>query len=165
VQAHREGLTEVVHRAPFLTIALADPGAPVLEQALARAGIDSVGGGAEADVLWIKLARLAALALATTAADQPLGDVRATAEAVAREVARVATAEGATVDADTIVAELRGLPDSATSSLRADVTSGARDHELDAIGGAVLRAARRHDLLAPQTAELVARVQRRAAGG
>jgi len=77
----------------------------------------------------------------------------------------VASAEGAAVDADTVVAELRGLPDTASSSLRADVTSGAPDHELDAIGGAVLRAARRHDLLAPHTAELVARVQRRAAAG
>ena len=122
-------------------------------------------GAPEADVLWAKLSRLAALALSTTAADAPLGDVRETAEAVAREVAAVATAEGADIDADTIVDELRGLPDSASSSLRADVTKARRDHELDAIGGAVLRAARCHDLLAPHTAELVARVQRRTMGG
>jgi 2-dehydropantoate 2-reductase len=165
VQAHREGPTQVVHRAPFLTITLAQPGVPVLEQALSQAGIDTTTGASEADVLWAKLSRLAALALSTTAADAPLGDVRETAEAVAREVAAVATAEGAAVDADTVVTELRGLPDTASSSLRADVTSGAQDHELDAIGGAVLRAARRHDLRAPHTAELVARVQRRAAGG
>jgi 2-dehydropantoate 2-reductase len=165
VQAHREGLTHVVHRAPFLTITLAEPGAPALRDALTAAGIDIVGGGDEAAVLWAKLARLAALALATTAADAPLGEVRETAEAVAREVAVVAGAEGAAIDADVVVAELRGLPDAASSSLRADVTAGAADHELDAIGGAVLRAARRHDLLAPRTAELVARVQRRAAGG
>jgi 2-dehydropantoate 2-reductase len=164
VQAHREGPTQVVHRAPFLTITLAQPGAPVLEQALTQANIDTTTGASEADVLWAKLSRLAALALATTAADAPLGDVRETAEAVAREVAAVATAEGATVDADTIVAELRGLPDGASSSLRADITNGTPDHELDAIGGAVLRAARCHDLLAPHTAELVARVQRRATG-
>ncbi len=165
VQAHREGPTKVVHRAPFLTVTLAHPGAPILEQALAQATIDVTTGASEADVLWGKLSRLAALALSTTAADEPLGDVRETAEAVAREVAAVATAEGANIDADTVVAELRGLPDGASSSLRADVTSGTYDHELDAIGGAVLRAARCHDLLAPQTAELVARVQRRATGG
>jgi 2-dehydropantoate 2-reductase len=165
VQAHREGPTQVVHRAPFLTVALAQPGAPALEQALSQANIDTITGASEADVLWAKLSRLAALALSTTAADAPLGDVRETAEAVAREVAAVATAEGATVDADTVIAELRGLPDAASSSLRADITSGTPDHELDAIGGAVLRAARCHDLLAPHTAELVARVQRRAAGG
>jgi 2-dehydropantoate 2-reductase len=165
VQAHREGPTQVVHRAPFLTITLAQPGAPALEQALTRADIDITTGASEADVLWAKLSRLAALALATTAADSPLGDVRETAEAVAREVAAVAIAEGATVDADTVVAELRGLPDTASSSLRADIAGGTPDHELDAIGGAVLRAARCHDLLAPRTAELVARVQRRTTGG
>jgi 2-dehydropantoate 2-reductase len=165
VQAHREGPTEVVHRAPFLTVTLAPPGALVLERALAAASIDIATGASEVDLLWAKLARLAALALSTTAADAPLGEVRETAEAVAREVAAVATAEGATIDADAVVAELRGLPDTASSSLRADVIGGASDHELDAIGGAVLRAARCRDLLAPHTAELVARVQRRAAGG
>ena len=101
VQAHREGRTKVVHRAPFLTITLAQPGAPALEQALTNANIDTATGASEADVLWAKLSRLAALALSTTAADAPLGDVRETAEAVAREVAAVATAEGAKVDADT----------------------------------------------------------------
>jgi 2-dehydropantoate 2-reductase len=165
VQAHRESATQVVHRAPFLTITLARPGAPALEQALTNAGIDLTTGASEADVLWAKLSRLAALALSTTAADAPLGDVRDTAEAVAREVAAVANAEGAKIDADTVVAELRGLPDTASSSLRADIAQGTPDHELDAIGGAVLRAARCHDLLAPRTAELVARVQRRAVGG
>ncbi|MCW2993534.1 MAG: 2-dehydropantoate 2-reductase, partial [Conexibacter sp.] len=126
VQAHREGLTHVVHRAPFLTITLAPPGAPVLVTALAAADIDAVRGASEIDVLWAKLSRLAAIALATTAADAPLGEVRETAEAVAREVAIVANAEGAPIDADVVVQELRDLPDGATSSLRADVTSGAR---------------------------------------
>jgi 2-dehydropantoate 2-reductase len=158
VQAHREGLTCVVHRAPFLTITVAQPGAPVLEDALARAGIEVGRGGGEADVLWAKLSRLAGIALATTAADAALGDVRAEAEAVAREVARVARAEGAHVDADTVVAELRALPDAASSSLRADVTAHAPDHELDAIGGAVLRAAGRHGVATPNTAALVAHI-------
>jgi 2-dehydropantoate 2-reductase len=165
VQAHRDGPTKVVHRAPFLTITLAHPGAPVLAQALAAARIDTATGASEADVLWAKLSRLAALALSTAAAAAPLGEVRETAEVVAREVAAVATAEGAAVDADTVVTELRGLPDTASSSLRADVTNGAPDHELDAIGGAVLRAAHRHGRVAPQTERLVARVAARTAGG
>jgi 2-dehydropantoate 2-reductase len=165
VQAHRDGSTHVVHRAPFLIVTIAEPGAPLLETALSQGNIDIARGPSDTDVLWAKLSRLAALALSTTAADAPLGNVRPTAEAVAREVAAVATAEGAAIDADTVVAELRGLPDTASSSLRADITQGAPDHELDAIGGAVLRAARRHDLLAPRTAELVARVQRRIMGG
>ncbi|HWH94709.1 MAG TPA: 2-dehydropantoate 2-reductase N-terminal domain-containing protein [Baekduia sp.] len=161
VQAHRDGRTRVVHRAPFLTIAVAEPGAPALEAALVGAGIEVACGGAEAGVLWAKLCRLAGLALATTAADAALGAVRADAEAVALEAARVAAAEGAGVDGAQIVAELRDLPDSASSSLRADVTGGAPDHELDAIGGAVLRAAARHGLDVPRTADLVARIAAR----
>jgi 2-dehydropantoate 2-reductase len=161
VQAHRKGRTHVVHRAPFLTVAVARPGAPALEDALTRAGIEVVHGGGEADVVWAKLCRLAGLALATTAADAPLGAVREDAEAVAREVVSVANAEGAAIDADAVVAELRGLPDAASSSLRADLTAGAPDHELDAIGGAVLRAAARHGLAVPRTAALVAAVEAR----
>jgi 2-dehydropantoate 2-reductase len=154
VQAHRDGRTTVVHRAPFLTVTLAAP-VPALDDAPFEV---VVAPGGEATVLWGKLSRLAALALATTAADAPLGDVREDAEAVAREVAAVARAEGADVQADVVVDELRGLPDGASSSLRADVASGVADHELDAIGGAVLRAADRHGLAVPRTAALVARI-------
>jgi 2-dehydropantoate 2-reductase len=158
VQAHREGRTRVVHRAPFLTVTVAQPGVPGLEHALEAAGVDVARGGTEADVLWGKLCRLAGLALATTAFDAPLGDVREHAEAVAREAAAVAVAEGAAIDAEAIVEELRGLPDHASSSLRADVGAGAPDHELDAIGGAVLRHAARHGLGAPETQTLVDRI-------
>jgi 2-dehydropantoate 2-reductase len=158
VQAHREGRTRVVHRAPFLTVTVAQPGEPALEHALEAAGVDVARGGTEADVLWGKLCRLAGLALATTAADAPLGAVRDEAEVVAREAAAVAVAEGAAIDADAIVDELRGLPDHASSSLRADVGAGVADHELDAIGGAVLRHAARHGLGAPQTQTLVDRI-------
>jgi 2-dehydropantoate 2-reductase len=164
VQAHRESPTRVVHRAPFLRITIAQPGAPALTTALGAAGIDVAQGGSEPDVLWGKLTRLAALALATTAADAPLGDVRDEAEAVAREVTAIAVADGATIDGETAVAELRGLPDAASSSLRADITAGVADHELDAIGGAVLRAAQRHGLPASRTADLVARIRQRTVG-
>jgi 2-dehydropantoate 2-reductase len=162
VQAHRAGPAHVVHRAPFLTVTVAQPGVPALGDALARAGVDVAEGGSDAAVLWGKLARLAGLALATAAADAPLGAVRVDAEAVAAEVVAVADAEGAGLDAAAIIEELRGLPDAASSSLRADVAAGRPDHELDAIGGAVLRAAQRHGLPAPRTAELVARVAARA---
>jgi 2-dehydropantoate 2-reductase len=164
VQAHRAGAAHVVHRAPFVAVTIAAPGAPALARALAAAGVDVADGGSEAAVLWGKLARLAGLALATAAADAPLGDVRDDAEAVAREVVAVAGAEGAALDADALVDELRGLPDGASSSLRADVSAGAPDHELDAIAGAVLRAAARHGLAVPRTTELAARVETRAAG-
>ena len=165
VQAHRASPTHVVHRAPFLIVAIADPGAPALEERLERAGVEVLRGGSATQVAWSKLCRLAALALATSAADAPLGEVRAEAEAVVPEIVAVAAAEGADVDGAQILAELRGLPDGASSSLRADLAAGLPDHELDAIGGAVLRAAARHGLVVPRTAALVQRVAARAAGG
>ncbi|MDX6729172.1 MAG: 2-dehydropantoate 2-reductase, partial [Baekduia sp.] len=57
VQAHRAGPVHVVHRAPFLTISLAAPGAPALEAALRQADIDLAHGASAAAVLWGKLAR------------------------------------------------------------------------------------------------------------
>jgi 2-dehydropantoate 2-reductase len=165
VQAHRASPTHVVHRAPFLTVAIADPGAPAPADALEGARVEVLRGGSATQVLWAKLCRLAALALATAAADAPLGAVRPEAEAAVPEIVAVAEAEGAVIDAATIVDELRGLPDAASSSLRADLVAGRPDHELDAIGGAVLRAAHRHGLVIPQTEHLVARVAARAAGG
>jgi 2-dehydropantoate 2-reductase len=158
VQAHRDGAAHVVHRARFLDVTLAAPGDAELERALRAAGIDVTVGGSAASVLWGKLARLAGLALATTAADEPLGGVREEAEAVAREVVAVANAEGAGLDVDAVLAELRALPDGASASLRADVHAGAPDHELDAIGGAVLRGAARHGIATPQTQALVDRI-------
>ncbi|MCW3001145.1 MAG: 2-dehydropantoate 2-reductase [Conexibacter sp.] len=165
VQAHRECPTHVVHRAPFLTITIAQPGAPALNAALSATEIEVREGGTALDVLWGKLSRLAALALATAAADAPLGDVRPEAEAAAREVVAVARAEGADVDEAQILEELRGLSGAASSSLRADLAAGNPDHELDAIGGAVLRHAARHGVPAPHTEALVARVATRASGG
>ncbi|HYF28001.1 MAG TPA: 2-dehydropantoate 2-reductase [Baekduia sp.] len=161
VQAHRDGPARVVHRAPFVEVTLAEPGCPALEAALAAAGVDVGRDGDGVDVLWGKLTRLAALALATAAADAPLGEVRDDARAVCAEVATVARAEGAGLDAAGIADELDGLPDAASSSLRADVAAGA-PHELDAIAGAVQRAAARHGLATPCTDRLAAAVAARA---
>lgn len=161
VQAHRDGPGLVVHRAPFLEVTLAEPGCRGLEEALARAGVDVVRGGSAAGVLWGKLARLAGLALATAAADAPLGEVREDARAVAREVVAVARAEGADLDADRVAAELDALPETASSSLRADLAAGA-PHELDAIAGAVQRAGARHGVPTPATDRLALAVAERA---
>ncbi len=160
VQAHREDATHVVHRAPFVTVSLAEPGCEPLEDALRAAGVEVTRGGSEAAVLWGKLSRLCGLALATAAADAPLGEVRDDARAVSSEVVAVANAEGAGLDRDVLLAELDGLPDAASSSLRADVTAGAPD-ELDAIAGAVRRAAARHGVTVRHVERLSEAVERR----
>jgi 2-dehydropantoate 2-reductase len=59
-----------------------------------------------------------------------------------------------------VLEDLAGLLPDQTSSLARDVEAG-HETELDAIGGAVLRAARRHDIATPAVAELVRRVGER----
>jgi 2-dehydropantoate 2-reductase len=120
----------------------------------------------EADVLWGKLSRLNPLALTTAASGRSIGEVlvhprwRLLLEGAVDETAAVAAAEGADVDPHAVLAELGELAPDQTSSLARDVAAGA-EGELDAIGGAVLRAAQRHGLDAPAVAELVNVVRER----
>jgi 2-dehydropantoate 2-reductase len=133
---------------------------------LAQAGFDVRSGAGEADVLWRKLARLAPLALATTAFDSPLGPIRddprraSALWAAVDEVAAVARAEGVDIDAREIRAELEQAHGTLRSSMQRDVDAG-RPPELDNIGGAVLRGAERHGLSAPAVRTLAQRVERR----
>ena len=76
------------------------------------------------------------------------------------ETATVARAEGASVDADAVLGELLEWHAAATSSMQRDVAAG-REPELDAIPGAVLRAAGRHDIACPAIEDLVARIRER----
>ena len=114
----------------------------------------------EADVLWGKLVRLNALAATTAAAGAPIGVVRThprwrvLLEGAVDETAAVAQAEGATVDAGATLTELMELGSGHTSSLQRDLDAG-EPSELDAICGAVLRAAGRHGIAAPAVEELV----------
>lgn len=78
-------------------------------------------------------------------------------EACVREVAAVAAAEGFAFDAAETLARYDRIGD-LRSSMQKDRAAG-RPLELDAIGGAVLRAARRHGLDAPATQELVSVIE------
>lgn len=158
VQTFKTDATHVVHRVPLARVTLAVPGHLGLEKALRRAGVDIGQHADEADLLWHKLSRLCPLALATTASGATLGEVREDAYAAAAEVVPVANAMGAHVDLDTILSELRGLSDEASSSLRTDVEAGARENELEAISGPVLRGAAEHGLDVPTVERLVATI-------
>ena len=70
-----------------------------------------------------------------------------------REVAALAAAEGVEFDVDATLAACERRGDM-RSSMQKDRAAG-RPLELDAIGGAVLRASRRHGLDATATQELV----------
>jgi len=164
---------QIVQTSPGVRIDLAEDQpqllAPItaLAHALRQAGVDVRVGGSEAQVLWSKLTRLNALALTTSASDRPLGYVRSeprwrsALEGAVRETAAVANADGARIDPADTLAELEQAHAELGSSMQRDIVAG-REPELDAIAGAVLRAAARHGLRCPTVTWLAGRVAQRA---
>jgi 2-dehydropantoate 2-reductase len=124
--------------------------------------------GGEAQVMWSKLVRLNALACATSAYDLTLGPIRSTPELRAdlvgaiEEGCAVAEAEGASIASGDPLGELTAAHDTLGSSMQRDIAAG-RPPELDAIPGAVLRAATRHGIACPTIGRLVAMIEGRIA--
>jgi 2-dehydropantoate 2-reductase len=112
----------------------------------------------ETAMLWDKLAVLAPLALLTTHERAAVGTIRTKrreeALVVISEVAAVAKSQGAAGDSDAAVRMLDAAPESFQSSMQRDQAAG-QPLELDAIGGAVLRAAAQAGIDVPVTARLV----------
>jgi 2-dehydropantoate 2-reductase len=168
VEATRTAPGVVEQTSPFLRVDVAprSPATGAVVHALRRAEVPADAHDDEAAVLWGKLVRLAAIALTTTAYAEPLGAVRAhprhrlALEGVVEEAARVAAAEGAPVAAERVIAELADAHPGLLSSMARDVAAG-REPELDAIAGALARAAARHGIAVPVTAELTERVRSR----
>ncbi|RBY94918.1 ketopantoate reductase family protein [Blastococcus sp. TBT05-19] len=151
------------HDGQLVAVQLA-PGAEELAGALSAAGVDAAVRPDEAGLLWDKLCFLAPMALLTTRAGAPLGTVRAEhgAEltAVITEVAAVAAAEGAAPDPAATRDFAWSLPDGMRSSMERDADEG-NPTELEAIGGAVLRAADRHGVDVPVTRAVVEELRAR----
>ena len=116
--------------------------------------------------MWGKVVFLAPFALTTTAADRTTGGVIADPEwkrqleFCVREACAVALAEGAKVDAESVLASMMKMPPNVRSSMQKDVENG-KAPELDAIAGPILRGAARHRIEVPTTKSLVAAVERR----
>jgi 2-dehydropantoate 2-reductase len=169
VQSDRPRPGEIVQDSAAVRIDIAGPEdvhAGPLAHALRRAGIDVRTGAPEAEVLWAKLCRLNPIACATTAFAATLGEIRddpsrlSALHAAIAETCAVARAEGAAIDADATRAEVDALLPGQSSSMARDVAQGA-EPELDAIAGAVVRAARRHDIATPAVSYLVERIEAR----
>jgi 2-dehydropantoate 2-reductase len=147
------------------TVTLA-PGADQLADALRATGLDVGVRPDERGLLWAKLSFLAPLALLTTSLGAPLGAVRRNRaeelRAVVAEVAAVARADGADPDPAANLALLHSLPAQMQSSMQRDAEAGLPT-ELEAIGGAVVRAAERHGIDVPVTRRLVLELRGRAA--
>ncbi|MGN9908634.1 ketopantoate reductase family protein [Phytohabitans sp. LJ34] len=163
VESTRVAPGRIAHTSPFCAVELAGDDTPrtrleTLAGQLGAAGIDAAVRDSEALVIWDKLAFLAPLALLTTAYGATAGEVRekyrGDLEAVVGEVAAVARAAGATGDAGAVIGFFDRMPPGMKSSMQRDVEAG-RPAEVDAIGGAVLRAAARAGVDTPVTARIV----------
>jgi 2-dehydropantoate 2-reductase len=135
-------------------------------EALEKFGFECRFVDDEITLMWSKLVFLAAFALSTTAADKNTGEILADPEwrqlglSVIREASAVAVAEGATIDAEKVIAGVLKMPSNMRSSMQKDVEQG-NTPELDAIAGPILRGARKHGLAVPATTKLVADVEKR----
>lgn len=154
VESERSTDWHVMQSSPFLRVELA--GAHALAADLRGAGIETRIRDDEATLLWEKLAFLAPLALATTALDLPLGDVRGDERyrGAQNEALEVAAAEGARVDAEALKALAATAPSGMRSSMQKDVAAG-RPPELDAIAGPIIRGGAKHGIAVPATRKLV----------
>jgi 2-dehydropantoate 2-reductase len=148
------------------TSAAAKDGVETLAAHLRATGLDVKVRDDETPMLWDKLVLLAPLALLTTQARANVGEIRAhrrdDAVAIILEVAAVARAEGATLDADAVMRLLDTVPAGMESSMQRDQAAGL-PLELDAIGGAVLRHAARAGIAAPVTTRYVEELREREA--
>ncbi|MFI2199794.1 ketopantoate reductase family protein [Streptomyces sp. NPDC020192] len=170
VESTRVSPGVIEHGSPFTEIDLAGDGVPrtrldALAAVLAAAGTTARVVEDETAALWAKMAFLAPFALLTTRYALPLGEVRtrhrAELEALVAETAAVSRACGAPADPAQALARYDAFPPGAKSSMQRDAEAD-RPLELDAIGGALLRAAARHDVPAPVTSRLMREL--RAAG-
>ncbi|MFE0810881.1 ketopantoate reductase family protein [Streptomyces sp. NPDC058794] len=166
VESTRVAPGAVDHGSPFTEIDVAGPAERLgeLRDVLRAAGATVQVAGDEIALLWAKLAFLAPFALLTTWYGMTIGEVRtqrrAELVAVLGEAVSVGRACGASVDAVRSMALYEAFPPDARSSMQRDAEAG-RPLELDAVGGALLRAARRHGVSVPVTARLVADLERR----
>lgn len=154
---------EIEHVTPFAEIDLTGDPVPddrldALAKALDAAGPTTKVHADETATLWAKLSFLAPFALLTTRHSLPLGDVRtyhrAELTSVIEETAAVSRACGGPADPEHLLARFDAFPPGTKSSMQRDAEAG-RPLELDAIGGALLRAAERHGVPVPVTTRLV----------
>jgi 2-dehydropantoate 2-reductase len=170
VETERVAPGHIVHRSPFARLNVSSAGRSLLGETLdglQKMGFECRFMDDEVTLMWSKIVFLAPFALSTTAANKTVGEIlsdpdwRAMGETCVREACAVAAAEGAKVDAESILAWVRTAPANMRSSMQKDVERG-NPPELDAIAGPILRAAARHGIKVPTTKKLVAAVERRA---
>lgn len=163
VESTRTAPGVIEHGSPFTEIDLAGDAVPrarldALAGHLSASGATARVAGDETAALWAKMAFLAPFALLTTRYGVSLGTARTRhrdeLEALVAETAAVSRACGAPADPARALARYDTFPPATRSSMQRDAEAG-RPLELDAIGGALLRAAVRHGVAVPVTERLV----------
>jgi 2-dehydropantoate 2-reductase len=171
VESTRVAPGVIQHDSPFVIVQVghgpADPGrVEALAARLAEVGLDVTVRDSEALALWSKLCLLAPIALLTTWAGVPIGEARERHPdklvALVREATQAALTDAVELDPEAIVKRLQALHASMKSSMLKDAEAG-QPLEVDAIGGAVLRAAERAGIEVPVTSRLVADLRARSA--
>ncbi|GHF67529.1 2-dehydropantoate 2-reductase [Kitasatospora xanthocidica] len=164
VETTRTAPGRIEHTSPFTAVELAAPtatAAPVQEFAerLRHSGLSVTLCEDETAMLWSKFSFLAPLALLTTRHAADVGTVRTAHRpellAALAEVVALTRVVGAPGDAQTLLALVDRVPGTMKSSMQRDAEAG-RMTELDAIGGAILRAADAHGVAVPTFTRLVA---------
>ncbi|HZD01737.1 MAG TPA: 2-dehydropantoate 2-reductase [Actinomycetes bacterium] len=164
VESARVAPGVIEHHSSFCRVDLAPGGAgrervEALAERLRAVGMDVSLRDDERWMLWAKLVLLAPIALVGTHEGAPLGEVRERRgddlTAVVHEIVETArAADGVELDATVPLQRVWNAPDSMRSSMLRDAEAG-NPTELDAIGGAILRAAARAGVAAPVTTKLV----------
>jgi 2-dehydropantoate 2-reductase len=170
VESTRVAPGVIRHGSPFAEVDLTGDTAPrerlnSLAGALEWSGVTTRVLEDETAVLWAKMSFLAPFALLTTRYGLPLGEVRTRHReeltALVEETAAVSAASGAPADPAEAIRRYDAFPPATKSSMQRDAEA-ARPLELDAIGGALLRAADRHGVPVPVATRVVEEL--RAAG-
>ena len=171
VESVRVGPGVICHLSPFVGIEIAarQENRGRVESVAAQltsAGFDVRLRNDELAMLWDKFAALEPFALLTTSERSNAGAVRTRrrdeAVALISEVVAVAATDGVAIDGGSILQFLDALPGSMESSMQRDQAAG-RPLELDALGGALLRRARKAGVAVPVTERLVEEIRRSAA--
>lgn len=163
VESTRTAPGVIEHASPFVEIDLVNDPVP-RERLDALSAVITAAGPAtrvlpdETAALWAKMSFLAPFALLTTLHGLPLGDVRTRHRdelaALVEETAAVSLACGGPSDPAQALARYDAFSPATRSSMQRDAEAG-RPLELDAIGGALLRAAERHGVDVPVAARVV----------
>ncbi|MUL43360.1 2-dehydropantoate 2-reductase [Streptomonospora sp. PA3] len=168
VESTRTEPGRIAQTSPFAALDIAYSGAPQervenLAAALRSAGLQVRLSDDEDGVLWRKFQFLLGTALVCTHNRSDIGTARAQRRddlvAVAEEVAAVASANGIDLDTGRVVEMFDAAPVPTKPSMLRDREAG-RPMEVDALGGALLRAARRAGVSVPVVERLVADLRR-----